>query len=343
MCKSIVTFLLKEARRIAGHAERLLYLQHQRNLRAACKAYFCLTIMAFDKKITAHLALLFTNLFFAINLSAAKHLTSSQLARPFGLNVVRVGVSAILFWLLYLLKPAPIKIDKQDRMRFVWCALTGIAINQLLFLKGLSLTYPIHASLLMLTTPILIVFIAAWILKERISLFKITGLALGITGAAVLVLAKGGTANRNEVMWGDTLIIINAVSYTIYFVLVKPLMLKYNPIMIIRWIFTIGLVMILPFGWLEFIAIKWIDFNTIDITTMALLVFTGTFLAYLFNIYGIKILGASTAGFYIYTQPFFATFIAMIFLHETLQLYKVIAAVLIFTGVYFANKPIKNA
>jgi drug/metabolite transporter (DMT)-like permease len=308
-----------------------------------CKAYFCLTIMPFNQKTTAHLALLFTNLFFAINISAAKHLTSLQLAKPFGLNVIRVGVSAILFWVLYLLKPTSIKIAKQDRIRFICCALTGIAINQLLFLKGLSLTYPIHASLLMLTTPILIVFIAAWILKEKMGMFKIAGLVLGITGAAVLILAKGGTANSHEVIWGDILIIINAVSYTIYFVLVKPLMLRYDPVMIIRWIFTIGLIMILPFGWTEFTEIKWIDLNTIDITTMVLIVFTGTFLAYLFNIYGIKILGASAAGFYIYTQPFFATFIAMIFLHETLQLYKVAAAVLIFTGVYIANKPIKNA
>ena len=112
--------------------------------------------MPLNKKTTAHFALLFTNLFFAINLSAAKHLTSLQLAKPFGLNVVRVGVSAILFWILYLLKPTSVKIEKEDRMRFVWCALTGIAINQLLFIKGLSLTYSIHASLLMLTTPILI-------------------------------------------------------------------------------------------------------------------------------------------------------------------------------------------
>jgi len=304
---------------------------------------FVKSMTSFNKKTTAHLALLFTNLFFAINLSAAKHLTNFQLAKPFGLNVVRVGVSVILFWVLFLLKPTSVKIDKQDRMRFVWCALSGIAINQLLFLKGLSLTYPIHASLLMLTTPILIVFIAAWVLKERIGTFKIAGLTLGITGAAVLVLAKGGIANRNEVVLGDILIIINAVSYTIYFILVKPLMLKYNPVMIMRWIFTIGLVMILPFGWNEFTQIQWTSFNGLDFTTMVLLVFTGTFLAYLFNVYGIKVLGPSAAGFYIYTQPFFATFIAMIFLNEELQVYKIAAAVLIFTGVYFANKQTKNA
>ena len=299
-------------------------------------------MITLNKNTTAHLALLLTNLFFAINLSTVKHLTGLQLAKPFGINVVRVGVSVILFWLLYLLKPVPVKIKKQDRMRFVWCALTGIAINQLLFLKGLSLTYPIHASLLMLTTPILIVFIASWVLKEKIGIFKIAGLVLGIAGAMVLILAKKNAAKADEVIWGDILIITNAVSYTVYFILVKPLMLKYDAMVIIRWIFTIGFFMVLPFGWTEFTEIRWIDFTAVDFLSMALIVVTGTFLAYLFNIYGIKILGASAAGFYIYTQPFFATAIAMIFLKEELQLYKVIAALLIFTGVYLTNKPVKK-
>lgn len=295
-----------------------------------------------NKNIVAHTALLLTNIFFAINLSAAKHLTSLQLAKPFGINLVRVGVSALLFWALFILKPVNVKIEKSDRLRLVWCALTGIAINQLLFLKGLSLTYPIHASLLMLTTPILIVFIAAWVLKEKIGLNKIAGLALGIGGAAVLVGARTGSAPGENIILGDAMIIINAISYTIYFILVKPLMYKYNAVVIIRWIFTIGLIMVLPFGWNEFIEIRWIDFNSVDMLCMALLVITGTFLAYLFNIYGIKILGPSAAGFYIYTQPFFATAVAMIFLHEPLEFYKIIAAVLIFTGVYISNKKQRN-
>jgi drug/metabolite transporter (DMT)-like permease len=295
-----------------------------------------------NKRTTGHLALLFTNLFFAINLSAVKHLTHLQLAKPFGINVVRVGVSVILLWLLFLLKPVNIKIARQDIGRFVLCAITGVVINQLLFLKGLSLTYSIHASLLMLTTPILIVFIAAWILKERISFTKITGLVLGITGALLLVLHKENSGEGNNIVLGDLLIIINAVSYTFYFVLVKPLMLKYEPIMIIRWIFSIGFVLILPFGLTEFREIRWGQFTPVDYTCMGLIVLAGTFLAYLFNIFGIKILGAAVAGFYIYTQPVFAAIIAMVFLKEGLSLYKIAAAVLIFTGVYLANKPTKN-
>ncbi|MBK7432978.1 MAG: DMT family transporter [Chitinophagaceae bacterium] len=295
------------------------------------------------KETLAHIALLCTNLFFAINLSAVKHLTQSQLAGPFGINVVRVGVSVLLFWLLFIFKPGNNRIAKKDIGRFILCAVTGVAINQLLFLKGLSLTYSIHASLLMLTTPILIVIIAAWILKERLSLTRFTGLALGVGGALVLVLGKDNSGEGGNVVLGDLLIIINAVSYTFYFILVKPLMLRYNPIMIIRWIFTIGLILVLPFGWTEFSQIHWEQFNMIDTACMILVVFAGTFLAYLFNAFGIKMLGASVAGFYIYTQPLFAAAIAMIFLHEELSLYKGIAALLIFTGVYLTNKPKPNA
>jgi drug/metabolite transporter (DMT)-like permease len=294
------------------------------------------------KRGIAHTALVFTNVFFAINLSAVKHLTNMQLVQPFGLNVVRVGVSVLLFWGLFVLKPVNIKIDKSDRIRLFLCAVTGIAINQLLFIKGLSLTYPIHAALLLLITPILIVFIAAWLLKERLGFLKITGLALGILGALVLVLAKDSSGKGDNVLAGDLFIIINAISYTIYFIIVKPLMVKYNAIVILRWVFTIGLFLIIPFGWIEFTQIPWEQYTAIDFTSMGLIVFTGTFLAYLFNLYGIKILGASVAGFYIYTQPVFAALIAMVFLHEQLDMHKIIAAVLIFSGVYLANKQFKN-
>jgi len=262
--------------------------------------------------------------------------------QSFGMNVIRVGVSVILFWLMFLVAPLKTKIERADLPRFVLCALTGIAINQMLFLKGLSLTYSIHAVLLMLTTPILITVLAAWLLKEQLNIFKIIGLGLGIGGAGLLIASGKNSGSGTHVLLGDIFILINAISYTFYFILVRPLMLKYNPVQVIRLIFTIGLLMVLPFGWNEFIAVNWNSFGTVEYTCLGLIVIGGTFLAYLFNLYGIKILGASVAGTYIYSQPVFATVIAMVFLHEKLELYKLLAAVLIFTGVYLCNKKIKN-
>jgi drug/metabolite transporter (DMT)-like permease len=289
-------------------------------------------------KTKAHLGLLGTNIFFAVNLSAVKYLTGSHFMQPFGINVIRVGVSAILFWLMFLLNPVKTKIANADLPRFALCALTGIAINQMLFLKGLSLTYSIHAVLLMLTTPILITIIAAWMLKEHINIFKIIGLGLGIGGAVLLITSGKNSGEGNNMMLGDMLILINAISYTFYFILVKPLMLKYNPVQVIRLIFSFGFFMVLPFGWNEFAAINWSSFGKIEYTCLVLIVIGGTFLAYLFNVYGIKILGASVAGTYIYSQPVFAAIIAIVFLRERLDLYKVIAAILIFAGVYLCTK-----
>ena len=293
-------------------------------------------------KTKAHLGLLSANIFFSINLSAVKYLTTNHFVQSFGINLIRVAVSTILFWMLYLAKPVKSTIDRADLPRFIICALTGIAINQMLFLKGLSLTYSIHAVLLILSAPIFITVFAAIFLKERISPIQIVGLGLGVCGAVILISMGKNSGTGDNVILGDTLILINALSYTIYFIMVKPLMLKYNPIQVTRMIFTIGFFGVLPFGWNEFTAINWTDFGWMEYGCLGLIVLGGTFLAYLFNLYGIKILGASITGAYIYLQPIFAAIIAMVFLNESLGWYKVIAGAFIFTGVYLSNKKIKH-
>lgn len=290
------------------------------------------------KQTKAHVGLLATNLFFAVNLSAIKHLTSKNFAAPYGLNVIRIGVSVVLFWILFLFSSQKKRIETKDIVRFVLCALTALAINQMLFMKGLSYTYSIHVSLLLLITPILITFIAAWFLKERLNRLKIVGLFLGISGAVILIASRESTGTGNNILLGDLLTVLSAFSYTFYFVLVKPLMQKYEPIDVMRWVFTLGLMMILPIGWNEFSEIHWLNFHWPQYLLLFIITVPGTFVAYVFNVYGIKILGASVAGAYIYLQPIFGVITAMVFLREELSVYKIIAAGLIFTGVFLANK-----
>jgi drug/metabolite transporter (DMT)-like permease len=288
-------------------------------------------------KTKAHIGLLFTNFFFAVNLIAIKYFTSNGYAAPYGLNMIRIGVSVILFWIVYLFTKEKMKFDRKDIVRFLLCALTALAINQMLFMKGLSYTYSIHVSLLLLITPIVITFIAAWILKEKLTILKILGLFAGISGASLLIHSGINSGNGHDILLGDFLIILSAFSYTFYFILVKPLMFKYSPIDVMRWVFTLGFFMIIPLGYKEFTQITWNQFSFFDYFLLFIIVVPGTFLAYIFNVYGIKVLSASVAGTYIYLQPLFAVLFAMLFLKEELTLNKIIAAILIFTGVYLAN------
>jgi drug/metabolite transporter (DMT)-like permease len=283
----------------------------------------------------AHIAVLFTNIFFAVNYSLIKYISPSHIG-SFGLNVLRVGVSLLLFWLLWAFGPRADKIKKEHWLLFFLCGLTGVALNQMLFIKGLTITSTIHASLLMLCTPLLITILAFWVLREKVTFWKIAGLVLGIGGAVLLISSKeaAGTASLK----GDVLIILNAIAYTIYFILVKPLMKSYPPLVVVRWVFTFGFILMLPFGWKQFTDTDWSSLMLKDYLALLFLCICGTFLAYIFNVFGIKYLGAGTTGAYIYTQPVFVALIAILLLGERFTIEKAIAGSLIFAGVFLVSR-----
>jgi drug/metabolite transporter (DMT)-like permease len=286
----------------------------------------------------AHIAVLLTNFFFAANLSLVKHISPS-LVGAFGVNFFRVGIALLLFWILWAFSGRNAGIDKKDIPRFVGCALTGVAINQMLFIKGLTLTSTIHAALLMLSTPMLITLFALLWLRESFTFLKGIGLALGVGGALLLILSKDASGISS--VSGDVLILINAISYAIYFILAKPLMTRYPPLHVIRWVFTFGFILILPFSWPDVQQINWEQALFSQLVSLGALVFFGTFLTYSFNTYGLKHLGAGITGSYIYTQPVFAAIIAALFLKEQFSVEKAVAALLIFSGVYLVSRKSK--
>lgn len=281
--------------------------------------------------------MLATNLFFATNYNLIR-VVSPQPVAPLALNVLRIGFSLLLFWLLWIFAREKQGIQRKHIGRFILCGLTGVAINQTSSIKGLTLTSTIHASLLGLVTPLVITLFAIWILKEKLTLAKGLGLLLGICGAVMLVASKTSTGTGSNPLLGDTLILINSISYAAYFILVKPLMLVYSPLHVMRWIFTFGLLLVLPFAWSDTAAIGWSELDAGGWAAVIFVVVAGTFLAYVFNAYGLRHLGAATTGSYIYTQPVFAVLIATVLFSESLSFDKLISAALIFAGVYLVGK-----
>lgn len=284
----------------------------------------------------AHLSVLTANFIFGANYAIVKYITPSYLP-AFSLNVVRIVVSLALFWGLFLfIRPAN-KIERKDLPRFILCAVTGVVINQILFIKGVSLTTSIHSALLSLATPIFITIIAAWLLREKFTIIKFLGLVSGIGGAAILILLKDSTHTGSNLPLGDAMVLINAISYSFYLVLVRPLMLRYTGIQVLRWIFTFGAVFIIPFGMNDFVHTNWSAFGISQWIALGCVAVGATFIAYLLNVYSISIIGSSATGSYIYTQPVFAAIIAIWFAGESFSIIKMIAAVLIFAGVYLVN------
>lgn len=284
----------------------------------------------------AYLAAIIANFIFGSAYATVKYITPGFI-HPFALNVVRVVVTILLFWTLFLFKPGKVAIDKKDIPRFLLCALTGIVINQLFFITGVSLTTVIHSSLLSLGTPIFITIIAAILLKEGFTFLKTIGLICGIAGAVLLVIMKDSANTGSNMLLGDILILTNAISYAFYLVLVRPLMAKYSGIQVLRWIFTIGAIGILPFGLPHIVETNWQIFELSHWLALAYVAIGATFVAYLLTVYSISTIGSSATGAFIYTQPVFAAIIATLFTAEQFSFTKVVAAILIFSGVYMVN------
>jgi drug/metabolite transporter (DMT)-like permease len=232
-----------------------------------------------NKVLQAHLALIIVNLIYGANYSIAKEVMPTYV-HPFGFVLMRVGGALILFWIVSALFIRE-KVDKKDLPRMALLALFGVACNQLLFLKGLSITTPINASIIMISNPIVVLLIAAAVLKERVSVKKLFGIGFGISGALLLLLFNKSFSFGSETISGDIMILVNSISWACYVVLVKPLMAKYNTFTIVKWVFLFGFFYVLPFGYNEFKAVNfsslpgnvWRDIVFVVVGTTFLLTF----------------------------------------------------------------------
>tara|TARA_Y100000385_G_scaffold259332_1_gene288180 strand:- start:191116 stop:192000 length:885 start_codon:yes stop_codon:yes gene_type:complete len=289
-----------------------------------------------NTNIKAHAALFAANLIYGLNYSVAKDVMPEYI-QPFGFILLRVLGASLLFWFFHSLLSNE-KIDKKDWPRIALCGLFGVAMNQLLFFAGLNITTPINAAIIMTSNPILVLIAASIILHEVITKQKILGLSLGVIGALLIIIFKADFSFDSTTWPGDVMILMNAASYGVYLVIVKPLMTKYQPLTIIKWVFTFGVLYVIPFGFYDFMAIEWSSFTTTIWLETAFVVICTTFFAYLLNIFALKKLQPSTVSTYIYTQPVLASFFAIIMGKDELSLVKIVGAVLIFTGVYIVSK-----
>ena len=290
--------------------------------------------------ILPHLALFLVNLIYALNYSIAKDVMPDYIG-PSGFILLRVIGGSLLFFLSYIFFIKE-NVELNDIVRLLFCGLFGVAINQLFFFEGLNLTTPINAAIIMTVSPILVIIFSAIIIKEKITIRKLLGIFLGIVGAATLILKSGSISLDNTFFVGNILIFINATSYSIYLVLVKTLMTKYNPITVMFYVFSFGLIFVLPFGLNELLEVNTQSFSKIIYLKVAFVVICTTFLAYLFNAFALKTLNPSVVSTYIYLQPVLASVVAIFLKSDSLDFIKILSALFIFSAVYLVSIPTKK-
>ena len=302
-----------------------------------------------NKIVGAHLALLGVNVFYGANHLLAKGVMPDYMG-PNAFIFFRVVVTTALFWLLHTFFIRE-KVARKDLLRLAICGFFGVAMNQLFFFNGLELTSAINAGIIMTSTPILVVILAFFILKEPITPLKIIGVLVGAVGAVSLTLA--GRMPGFDSSIGDLFIFINALSFGIYLVIVKPLMSKYNPLTVISYNFLFGLLFILayPNVLAEVVTTQYTLFPTEIWLKITFVIIGATFFTYLLNIYALKHVSPSVSGSYIYTQPVLVMLFTILFGYigwsddysGAITLEKIAYMLMIFTGVYLISLATRRA
>jgi drug/metabolite transporter (DMT)-like permease len=293
-----------------------------------------------NKQVQVHASLFVVALIYGSNYSIAKEVMPEYVG-PFGLILIRVVSAAIFFGLLSRLVTKEKIVGRADNLRVIACGVTGIAVNQLCFFAGLNLTAPINAALLMVIIPVVVLLFSALLLKERVGWRKVTGIGVAFLGALLLISnsrSEGTTGN----MYGDLLIILNAVSFGMYLVLVKPLMQKYKAITIVSRVFTVGAIIVVPFGFEQALEPDYSAMPTSIWLAIVFMVVAVTILTYLLNTWSLRYANPSLVGAYIYLQPVLAIIIAIALGKDVFTFQKAAYALLIFAGVYLVSHAKQN-
>ena len=290
--------------------------------------------MSSPQQKVAYFLLILVNLIYGANYSIAKNIMPSYIG-PFGFIFYRVFISLILFFFIYLFFLRE-KIARTDWLRFFGCGFFGIALNQLLFFKGISLTSSVHGALLMITSPMITYLLSQLLARKKIKLKKIGGISLGILGASALIVSSMRTSMDSSAL-GDMLVIINAISFSIYLILVKPLISRYHPLTITFYVFLTGSIWVAIFGYKEAMTIDFYHLPSSFYWNFSFVIICATFLVYLFNNMAMRSVSPTTVSSFIYLQPLFAILISISFTAEKMTLYTVLGGILIIFGLWLVN------
>ena len=295
-----------------------------------------------NQRTLALIAVSIATLIYGLTFTIAKDVMPVYL-KPYAFILLRVSGGTLVFWTfgLFIKKQ---KIEKSDYKKIVLASFFGITLNMLSFFKGLSLTTPISASVMMVTSPIMVLLFSSLLIRKVIGKQRVLGVFIGLIGALLLITlgscSDGNTANSN---WGNFLVFVNAASYGLYLVLAKNLIVKYHPIVFVKWLYLFGLVFVIPFGYSELMEVDWQEIPSNIYWNIGFVIIFTTCVTYAFNLYGLSKLKPTTVSVFIYLQPVIATIYALTVGSDSLNLVKISATLLIFLGVYLVTKQVQKS
>jgi drug/metabolite transporter (DMT)-like permease len=286
-----------------------------------------------------HIACFAAYAIFGVNIITCKDLTSGNLISPITIFTLRAIGAGLIFWILSLFLPKE-KVEKKDYLKIFAAAFLGYFVTQLTFLVAIPEVTPMHCSIISSMSPIYTMFIAAFVLKEPLTWKKASGVFISLCGILFLIFsnARGSAGASESSMKGIMLMFLNSLSFSLYLGIFKPVIAKYSVVTFMKWIFLFSALMAMPMSFREVISLSWTRIPSVQLWELGYLIVFATFISYFLIPVGQKRIRPTLVSMYSYIQPIIATVISIIIGMDILRWQKLLAAGLVFFGVFVVSR-----
>ena len=290
-------------------------------------------------RIGGHMACFAAYAIFGVNIITCKDLTSGNLISPITIFTLRALGAGLIFWILSLFLPHE-KVDKKDYLKIFAAAFLGYFVTQLTFLVAIPEVTPMHCSIISSMSPIYTMFIAAFVLKEPVTWKKAAGVLISLCGILFLIFnnARGGSGASESSIRGILLMFLNSLSFSLYLGIFKPVIARYSVVTFMKWIFLFSALMAMPMSFREVISLSWTRIPSVQLWELGYLIVFATFISYFLIPIGQKRIRPTLVSMYSYIQPIIATVISIIIGMDMLTWQKMLAACLVFLGVFVVSR-----
>lgn len=291
-----------------------------------------------NRELYGNILVLTATIIYGINTPVMKTILPNWID-AWALTTIRQGVAAILFWCTAFFIPSQ-KILKKDLFYIAIGALFGLALNQMPYALGLTISSPVDASILRSFTPIIVIILSTVVFHKKFSIRLFVSVFIGILGAVLIILFGGKTDASGGHLAGNLLILFGIMCFSIYLVVIKPIAMKYHPIHIMKWMFLFAALITLPFSYSHILEAKAFT-SEVNISVIARILYViifSTYFAYLLNTQALKYISSTRESLYSYLQPVIATFVAILIGQDKLDTVDPISLGLIFLSFYLLNR-----
>ena len=290
------------------------------------------------KLAKGHIAILMANVIFGLGVPVTKALLNDWVT-PMGYMASRCVGATILFWVVACFLPKE-HVERRDLITIMLGGLLGFVISQTLTAESLKYTTPVYFSLVAALTPVSVMVLAAFFLKEKITGIKTIGVILGISGALLMLYMSwtGGTGSND--LLGISLAVLSVLTWAVYLIITRKVSEKYSSVTQMKYVFLISTIVTVPIAMITepeqtLYSSAW---QWSGVAEMAFIVLFATGLGYFLIPYAMKFLRATTVSIYTNIQPVVASLVAIAVHQDVFTWDKPVAAVLVLLGAYIVTR-----